>query len=74
MKTSLKMLGPEDLWQPRMGPPRGNRNALKNGHHTKPLRDLRKQVAITRRTMKVLIERAKEELAARAGADHFGAT
>jgi hypothetical protein len=47
----------------RRGAPRGNRNALKTGAHTKPVRDLRKQVTSVRRTMKLLIRRAKEELA-----------
>ena len=65
MKTTFKMLGPLDVWHPRMGAPPGNRNALKTGAHTRPVRDLRKQVTSARRTMKLLIARAKAELAER---------
>jgi hypothetical protein len=63
VKTSFKLLRPEDVWQPKMGAPRGNRNALKIGAHTKEARSMRKQVTSVRRTMKLLIEAAKEELA-----------
>ena len=49
----------------RRGAPHGNRNALKTGAHTKEVRSLRKQVTSVRRTMKLLIACAKEELAER---------
>ncbi|MDB5740932.1 MAG: hypothetical protein JWP16_1972 [Alphaproteobacteria bacterium] len=29
IQSSVKLLRPEDAWQPRMGAPRGNRNAAK---------------------------------------------
>jgi hypothetical protein len=48
-----------------MGAPPRNRNALKTGAHTKPVRDLRKQVTSARRTMKLLVTRARDELAMR---------
>ncbi len=65
MKSTIKMLRPEDLWHPHIGAPRGNRNSLKTGAHTNEVRALRKQVTSMRRTMKQLIEAAKEELAMR---------
>ncbi len=65
MKSTIKMLRPKDLWHPHIGAPCGNRNALKTGAHTKEARSLRKQVTSMRRTMKQLIEAAKEELAMR---------
>jgi len=59
------MLRPEDIWQPRIGAPPGNRNALKTGAHTSQARQLRKDVAYILRRMKSLMERAEEELAMR---------
>lgn len=75
MKTTFKMLGPKDVWHPRVGAPRGNRNALKTGAHTKEVRNLRKQVTSVRRTMNLLIACAREELAGRRmhGRDSRGA-
>ena len=49
----------------RRGAPPGNRNALKTGAHVKEVRTLRKQITSARRTMKLLIACAKEELAGR---------
>jgi hypothetical protein len=65
VKTSLKLLRPEDVWQPKMGPPGGNRNALKTGRHTKKLRAMRSEIAHWRRTTNALIREGKEELSLR---------
>jgi hypothetical protein len=44
-KTSLKLLRPEQVWQPRMGAPRGNRNAAKPLSTMKArLRDLKRRI------------------------------
>lgn len=40
----------------------GNRNALKTGAHTRAARGLRKQIAVARKRMKLLIAYAKEEM------------
>src|ERR1700741_269067 len=33
-KSTIKMLRPGQVWQPRIGAPPGNRNALKHGRYT----------------------------------------
>ena len=66
MKTTAPPLtAPQDVVRRRGGGQPGNRNALKTGAHSRPVRDLRKQVTSARRTMKLLIACAKEELADR---------
>lgn len=71
MNSTIKILRPDEVWQPTIGAPAGNRNAFKTGTHTKEVRVLRKQVTATRRTMKRLIACAKEELRERS---YLGAT
>lgn len=45
IKTSLKLLRPEDVWQPRMGAPRGNRNAARPLSTMKArIRDLKRRI------------------------------
>jgi hypothetical protein len=45
MQSSVKLLRPEDVWQPRMGAPRGNKNAAKPLPSTKArIRDLRRRI------------------------------
>jgi len=45
VKTTIKILRPEDLWQPKLGAPFGNRNALKHGREDRNARDLRRRIA-----------------------------
>src|ERR1700760_491092 len=42
--STIKMLRPEQLWQPRIGAPLGNRNALKHGYHTRRAKRIRVRV------------------------------
>ncbi len=45
IKSSLKLLRPEDVWQLRMGAPRGNRNAAKPFSTMKArIRDLKRRI------------------------------
>ncbi len=64
----IKMLGPEDVWQPRRGAPKGNRNARKHGRFDAGARHLRRRIAALRRSAKALMSRAESEIAA-AGAN-----
>ncbi len=59
-KTKIKMLRPEDVWQPKLGAPFGNRNAWKTGAHRKEYRETRKQIADWRRTTNALIAEAEK--------------
>ncbi len=52
IKSSLKLLRPEDVWQPRMGAPRGNRNAAKPLPTMKArIRDLRRRIRAALKAM-----------------------
>lgn len=62
VKTKIKILRSEDVWQPRLGAPRGNRNAWKTGAHRKELRDARKEIAAWLRTTQALVAEAEKEL------------
>jgi hypothetical protein len=62
VKTTIKILRAEDVWQPKLGAPRGNRNAWKNGAHRRELRDLRKAVAAWHRLTDALIAGGEKEL------------
>jgi hypothetical protein len=44
-KTMIKMLRPEDVWQPKLGAPFGNRNAWKHGRENRYTRGLRRRIA-----------------------------
>ncbi len=61
VKTKIKMLRSEDVWQPKRGAPPGNRNAWKTGAHRKEYRDARKQIAAWLRTTKALIAEAERQ-------------
>jgi hypothetical protein len=63
VKTTFKLLRPEDVWQPVLGAPKGNRNALKSGRHTAAARALRARVRDWRRATKALVERVGKEAA-----------
>lgn len=61
-KTTIKILRPADVWQPKLGAPRGNRNAWKTGAHRKEYREARKQMAGWMQTMNALIAEAEKVL------------
>lgn len=66
LKTNaMPSTAPQDVVRRCRGGQPGNRNAFTTGVHTKEVRALRKQVTSVRRTMKRLINAAKEELAMR---------
>lgn len=54
-KTTIKPLRPEDVWQPRLGAPRGNRNAAK------PLSTLEARVRDFKRRAKAAIRQARQK-------------
>jgi hypothetical protein len=64
LTSSLKMLGTEDVWQPRMGAPLGNCNRLKHGDQTRECKELRRLIAQWRRETRALLAQAALELAA----------
>lgn len=43
-KIIFKLLGPDEVWHPKVGPPFGTRNAWKTGLHTAEMRDLRRRL------------------------------
>ena len=57
----IKMLRPDQVWQPKLGAPFGNRNARRIGPHDAQSRDLRRRIAALKRNAKVLISRARKE-------------
>jgi len=59
------MLRPEEVWQPGLGAPRGNRNAVKHGRETADKRELRRRIAAFRRNARALILQVRNELKAR---------
>ncbi|HEY5338933.1 MAG TPA: hypothetical protein VIJ85_12065 [Rhizomicrobium sp.] len=65
VNSTLNMLGPDDVWQPRMGAPRGNRNALKNGRHTKAARALRARIRDFKSRVKLALAMVDTRIVAR---------
>ena len=45
LTTTIKRLRPEDVWQPPIGAPKGNKNALKTGRYTTEKKALRRRIA-----------------------------
>ncbi len=58
----IKMLRSDDVWQPKLGAPRGNRNARRTGPHDRDARLLRKRIAAFRRRAKALMLQAETAL------------
>lgn len=54
----IKPLHPDQVWQPKLGAPTGNRNALKSGKHTVAVVDWRKRVASWRRRVRAALAAA----------------
>ena len=48
-KTEIKLLRPEDVWQPHRGAPFGNSRARKTGLHTAEMKDLRRRIRAWKR-------------------------
>lgn len=63
LTSSLKMLRPDDVWQPRMGAPRGNHNRLVHGNQTGEVKELRRLIAQWRRETAVLLAQAALQFA-----------
>jgi hypothetical protein len=61
----IKMLRPEEVWQPKLGAPRGNRNALKTGQHTGRNRALRRQVTTFMRNARAIAAMVEARVQAR---------
>jgi hypothetical protein len=61
----IKRLCPDEVWQPKLGAPRGNRNALKHGKRDSGARALRRHIAAFRRSAKDFLKHVDGEIAAR---------
>ncbi len=59
----IKALRPDDVWQPKLGAPLGNRNARKHGRRDAQARLLRRRIAAFRRSAKALLARIENESA-----------
>lgn len=62
-KTMFKILRPDEVWQPKLGAPFANRNALKTGLHTAEIKDLRRRIRAWHRRAAAAIEAAAEAIA-----------
>jgi hypothetical protein len=51
----IKILRSDDVWQPRLGAPRANRNARTHGRSDAEARALRKRIAAYRRRARDLL-------------------
>ena len=60
--STIKMLRPDDVWQPRIGAPPGNRNRLKTGLHTAEVRDLRRRLRAFHARVNALLKDVDERL------------
>jgi hypothetical protein len=58
----IKMLRPDQIWQPKLGAPRRNTNARKHGKRDAHARALRSRIARVRKLAKALILQANEEV------------
>lgn len=62
-KTKIKLLRPEDVWQPHRGGAPGNSNARKTGLHTAEVRALRRRLRVFHARVKALVVEVDERLA-----------
>ena len=62
VKTKINPLRFEDVWHPKRGGHPGNRNALKTGAHTAPVRAWRARVRDWRKRVKLALTKANDEL------------
>jgi len=65
----IKILRSQDVWQPKLGAPRGNRNHFRHGRSTTASKDMRKRIADFRRRAKAALEDAKKIAANEAAGD-----
>ena len=61
----IKILRLDEVWQPRVGAPNGNRNARRTGRHDAEAMSLRRRIAQFRRRAKALLARAGDEIVKR---------
>ena len=58
----IKLLRPDEVWQPKLGAPFGNRNGRRAGPHDAHARALASRIAKVRKLAKALILQANEEV------------
>jgi len=51
----IKALRPDEVWHPKRGAPRGNRNAVKTGRYTAGARVLKRRIAEWRRKVRAVL-------------------
>ena len=61
-KITFKILSPDEVWHPKIGPPFGSRNALKTGLHTREVRDLRRRIRAFHARVNALLKDVDEQL------------
>jgi hypothetical protein len=64
-KTKIKIWRPKQVWQRKIGAPRGNRNAVKTGRYTQDKGELRRQLHVFRREVDALLKMVDARIAAR---------
>jgi hypothetical protein len=57
----IKILRPDDVWQPKLGAPVGNRNARRAGPRDAQARELHRRIAALKRNAKALMSRVRRE-------------
>jgi hypothetical protein len=57
----IKLLRPDEVWQPKLGAPVGNRNGRRVGPHDAETRALRRRIVRVRRTARALILRLQKQ-------------
>ena len=62
LTTTIKRLGPEDVWQPPIGAPKGNKNALKSGRYTTERKALRRRIAALIRRAHIAVAEVDKRL------------
>lgn len=72
MKTTIKILRPEEVWQPKLGAPRGNRNALRTGRYVAEKQALRRYIHSFMRRACALAREVEAEMKARERAARSG--
>lgn len=62
-KTKIKLLRPDEVWQPHRGGRPGNSNALRTGLHTAEVRDLRRRLRAFHARVNAVLKDVDEQLA-----------
>jgi hypothetical protein len=61
-KITFKLLRPDEVWQPKVGPPFGSRNAIKTGAHTAEVRAWRARVHDWRKRVRAALAQTERDL------------